>query len=64
MELILDFVQRHGVPVVFVVVFLRQLGVPFPSIPVLLLFGAMAGNGRLDPVSGLAAATLGSVCAD
>ena len=46
MELALDFVARYGVPVVFVIVFLDQLGVPLPTPPILLALGALAGAGR------------------
>jgi len=60
----MDLVGKHGSAVVFLVVFLDQLGVPLPS-PVLLLgFGALAGSGHLHPVSGLFSAILGSLCAD
>jgi membrane protein DedA with SNARE-associated domain len=64
MQAVLDFVAAHGVPVVFAVVFLDQLGLPIPTAPVLLGFGAMAAEGRLDPVLSLAAALAGSVAAD
>lgn len=64
MEQLLDFVGRHGGPVVFVVVFLDQLGLPIPTIPILLAFGALAGSGQIDPVSCLLLAVSASVCAD
>src|SRR5262245_50432009 len=41
MEQALRFVETHGVPVVFVYVFLRQLGVPIPGAPGLMMFGAL-----------------------
>src|SRR5688500_3972477 len=64
MEQVLDFVERHGGPVVFLVVFLDQLGLPIPTVPLLLAFGALAGSGRIDPVSGLLLALVASLCAD
>lgn len=64
MEWLLSFVAAHGAPVVFLLVFADQLGVPIPSVPILLTLGALAGAGRLDPVSGLAVAAAGSLCAD
>ena len=63
-EQALDFVGRFGAPVVFLVVFIDQLGVPLPSPPMLLAFGALAGAGRIDPVLGLLAAVCGSLLAD
>jgi membrane protein DedA with SNARE-associated domain len=64
MEQILSFVESHGVPVVFTFVFLRQLGLPIPAAPMLLMLGALAGAGRLDPLAGLLVAMAGSVAAD
>jgi membrane protein DedA with SNARE-associated domain/rhodanese-related sulfurtransferase len=63
-EQALDFVGRFGAPMVFLVVFIDQIGVPIPSPPMLLAFGALAGAGRIDPVLGLLAAVAGSLCAD
>lgn len=63
-EQALDFVGRFGAPMVFLVVFIDQIGVPIPSPPMLLAFGALAGAGKVDPVLGLLAAVAGSLCAD
>jgi membrane protein DedA with SNARE-associated domain len=60
----LDFVTRHGAPVVFAIIFLDQLGVPLPSPPLLVAFGALAGSGRIDPVLSAVLAISASVCAD
>ena len=49
LEQALEFVGRFGAPVVFLIVFIDQLGVPLPSPPMLLAFGALAGAGRIDP---------------
>ena len=64
MEQVLDFIGRYGAPVVFAVVFLDQLGLPIPTVPILLALGALAGNGRIDPLGGLLLAVSGSLCAD
>ncbi|HZL99951.1 MAG TPA: sulfurtransferase, partial [Planctomycetota bacterium] len=61
MEQALNLVERFGGSVVFLVVFIDQLGLPIPSVPILLAFGALAGSGRIDPVVGLGAATLASL---
>ena len=63
-EQTLEFVSRFGAPVVFVLVFIDQLGVPLPSPPMLLAFGALAGAGRIHPLLCLLAAVAGSLCAD
>jgi membrane protein DedA with SNARE-associated domain len=60
----LSVVERHGTPVLFGLVFLDQLGVPIPSLPLLLLLGSLAGAGRIDPMAALTAAAAGSLCAD
>jgi len=64
MERVLEFIGRHGGPIVFVVVFLDQLGLPIPTIPILLALGALVGTGQIDPVWGIVLAITGSVCAD
>jgi membrane protein DedA with SNARE-associated domain len=48
MREILDFLARHGSIVVFLNVLAEQLGVPVPSMPVLLAAGALGGLGLLD----------------
>ena len=64
MEHALDFIALHGGPFVFVIVFLDQLGLPIPTVPILLAIGALAGVGKIDPTSSLLLAISGSVCAD
>jgi len=64
MDETLRFVEQHGGPVVFALVFAKQIGVPIPGVPMLLGLGALAGTGRIDPVSALLVATLGSLVAD
>ncbi len=54
---------RHGYLFVFVYVFLVQAGLPVPADPMLLVMGAMVGNGRysmaLTILTGMGAALLG-----
>jgi membrane protein DedA with SNARE-associated domain len=64
MERAMELVVHHGGLAVFVVIFLDQLGVPIPSIPLLLGFGALAGAGKLDPLRALLLAVVASMCAD
>src|SRR5215472_15929238 len=44
----IEFLIKHGYLVVLTWVFVEQLGVPAPSLPVLLAAGALAGTGRLS----------------
>jgi membrane protein DedA with SNARE-associated domain/rhodanese-related sulfurtransferase len=63
-EQALAFVEKYGSAVVFVVIFLDQLGFPVPTIPILLGFGALAGSGRIDPLQSLVVGTIACLCAD
>ncbi len=60
----IEFLVRHGATVLFVAVFIEQVGVPLPAAPWLLAAGALAGAGRMNRFTVLAAASLGSVMAD
>src|SRR6185436_10002897 len=60
----LDFLTRHGPLVLFLAVFVEQMGVPLPAAPWLLAAGALAGAGKMNGVSAIAAATFGSLLAD
>jgi membrane protein DedA with SNARE-associated domain/rhodanese-related sulfurtransferase len=59
-----QFLSQYGVLAIFVVVFLKQLGPPLPAFPLLLIAGAAAVAGDINPISALVAAVLGSVLAD
>src|SRR5271166_2658350 len=48
MKEIVQYLARHGYPVVFATVFARQLCLPIPAILFLLAAGALAGNGKLN----------------
>lgn len=60
----LDFLTRHGPLLLFLAVFVEQMGVPLPAAPWLLAAGALAGSGKMNGVTALAAATVGSLLAD
>ncbi len=64
MEEFTQFIVAHGYLVLAGWVFLDQLGVPIPAVPVLIAAGGLAGAGQLHPVGALAAATLGSIPSD
>jgi membrane protein DedA with SNARE-associated domain len=60
----LEFVQRHGYWLVFVWIFVDQLGVPIPAVPLLIGAGALAGAGKTDLATLLAVALVASFLAD
>ena len=64
MDQALEFVSHYGTAFVFALVFLDQLGLPIPTVPLLMALGALAGNGRIDPLVGLSVAVVGCLSAD
>ena len=60
----LEFLVRNGTAVLFVVVFIEQIGVPLPAAPWLLAAGALAGAGRMNWFVALSVVTIGSSLAD
>ena len=60
----LEFLVRHGAAVLFVAVFIEQMGVPLPAAPWLLAAGALSGAGKMSWLVSLLAASLGSLLAD
>src|SRR5208282_107405 len=64
MNEIVQYVARHGYPVVFATVFARQLCLPIPAILFLLAAGAMAGNGKLNLALVIVLGVIGCVMAD
>src|ERR1035438_2986555 len=60
----MDFLIKHGYIVIFVAVFLEQIGLPVPSGPVLLAAGALVGFHRLSLAPVLALAVAASLIYD
>jgi membrane protein DedA with SNARE-associated domain len=60
----LEFLIRHGYVVLLGWVFAEQLGLPLPSLPVMLAAGALAGSGQLSFWGSLVLVAIGSVVAD
>jgi membrane protein DedA with SNARE-associated domain len=60
----LEFLVRHGYVVLLAWVFLEQIGLPIPSVPLLLAAGALAGTGRMNIFLALFCAMFASICAD
>ena len=46
----LAYLVRHGAAVLFVAVFVEQMGVPLPAAPWLLAAGALAASGEINPI--------------
>ena len=47
------FLIAHGLPIIFAVVLLNQMGVPIPAVPWLLAAGALTADGKFNWVMGL-----------
>jgi membrane protein DedA with SNARE-associated domain len=60
----LRFLADHGYLVLFVFVFIEQVGVPLPAIPALLGVGALIGMGEMVASVAVAVATAASLLAD
>jgi membrane protein DedA with SNARE-associated domain len=60
----LEFLIKHGYAVLLAWVFAEQIGVPIPSLPVVLAAGALAGTGRLSFWGSLALIAVASMAAD
>ncbi len=60
----LDFLLHHGYLVVPGWVFAEQVGLPLPSMPLLLAAGALAGTGHMNFFAALSYAIVAAVAAD
>ncbi len=58
------FLLHHPYSILFTIVLAEQLGIPLPSVPVLLAAGALAGLGKIGPASALGLAVLATTIAD
>ena len=59
-----EFLLHHGYTVLLGWVFAEQIGLPLPSMPLLLAAGALAGTGRLSLFASLVCAVFAAVMAD
>jgi membrane protein DedA with SNARE-associated domain len=59
-----EFLLRHGYSVLLGWVFAEQIGLPVPSVPLLLAAGALAGTGRLNVFASLILCLVAALCAD
>ena len=60
----IGFLLQHGYSILIIWIFAEQMGLPIPSIPLLLSAGALAGTGRLKLSFALICATIAAVIAD
>ena len=64
MQEVIAFLLRHGYAVLVGAVFLEQIGLPFPAVPVMLAVGALAGDGTFSFPLALLLATAAALLAD
>lgn len=64
MHSLLDFLLHHGYVVLLGWVFTEQIGLPVPTVPLLLATGALAGAGRLSFFVSLLFCVLAALAAD
>src|SRR5215470_7326864 len=60
----LEFLVRHGYVVLLGWVFAEQIGMPIPSMPLMLAAGALAGQGKLSLAASLFLCVFAAVVAD
>jgi membrane protein DedA with SNARE-associated domain len=60
----LQFVVEHGYLVLFLWVLVEQLGLPLPSVPILLAAGALSGTGHMSLAASLFLALLAALISD
>src|SRR5271155_5395038 len=60
----MEFLLRHGYPLLFVMVLAEQLGAPIPAMPVLLGMGALIGTGKYSWAGALSLSLAASMAAD
>jgi membrane protein DedA with SNARE-associated domain/rhodanese-related sulfurtransferase len=60
----IELLIHHGATVVFVAVFIDQMGIPLPAVPWLVAAGALAVEGKINWAAALIAAFFGSLLAD
>lgn len=59
-----QFLIRHGLPLVFAAVFVEQMGLPIPALPLLLAAGALSAAGKCSFALGIAATVIACLIPD
>lgn len=60
----MEFLLRHGYPLLFAAVLAEQLGAPIPSAPILLAMGALIGTGKYSWTEALTLSIVACLIAD
>jgi membrane protein DedA with SNARE-associated domain len=60
----LSFPVRYGYQLLFLWVLAEQLGLPLPSVPLLLATGALAASGRMNLVAATVIAFVAALAGD
>lgn len=61
---ILETLKTHGYPLIFATVLLEQLGLPLPSLPILMAGGALVGLGHLNLVAAFLVTVIAALLGD
>jgi membrane protein DedA with SNARE-associated domain/rhodanese-related sulfurtransferase len=64
MDEAVSFLMQHGALVLFAVVFIEQIGLPLPALPLLIAAGALAGTGHMSLWTALGSTVLAALAAD
>lgn len=64
MTTLIRYLVRYGVSLVFLNVFLEQIGAPVPAVPTLIVAGALAREGRMSSTHVVLVAVIASLIAD
>src|SRR5881397_2683874 len=59
-----QFLMRHGLPLVFAAVFVEQMGLPIPAVPLLLTVGALSAIGKFSLLLGILVTVIACLLAD
>src|SRR5437879_5272749 len=59
-----QFLMRHGLPLVFAAVFVEQMGLPIPAVPLLLTVGALSAIGKFSLLLGTMVTVIACLIAD
>lgn len=64
MHRLVALIIRYGTPLVWLNVFLEQIGAPIPAVPTLVLAGALSRNGKMSSTMILSGSVVASLIAD
>lgn len=60
----MELLHKYGYSLIFITIFLEQIGLPIPAVPVLILAGALSAGGMLSLPAALICAITGSFLGD